>query len=126
MNKMVENKKRLCVNDIPNETLLRCAIRDNKMLLEKIRNLEAEKADLQREINNCKKQLAQKTQEFANWKKNSKLFYAGIEKDEGVAELLKISRDYKKEELRSLRKQRDDLLFKVGQYAQLLQKHNLL
>jgi chromosome segregation ATPase len=126
MNKMVKNKKRLCVNDIPNETLLRCAIRDNKMLLEKIRNLEAEKADLQREINNCKKQLAQKTQEFANWKKNSKLFYAGIEKDEGVAELLKISRDYKKEELRSLRKQRDDLLFKVGQYAQLLQKHNLL
>jgi hypothetical protein len=96
------------------------------MLLEKIRNLEAEKADLQRDINNCKKQLAQKTQEFANWKKNSKLFYAGIEKDEGVAELLKISRDYKKEELRSLRKQRDDLLFKVGQYAQLLQKHNLL
>jgi NTP pyrophosphatase (non-canonical NTP hydrolase) len=126
MNKMVKNKKRLCVNDIPNETLLRCAIRDNKMLLEKIRNLEAEKADLQREINNCKKQLAQKTQEFANWKKNSKLFYAGIEKDEGVAELLEISRDYKKEELRSLRKQRDDLLFKVGQYAQLLQKHNLL
>lgn len=126
MNKMVENKKRLCVNDIPNETLLRCAIRDNKMLLEKIRNLEAEKVDLQREINNCKKQLAQKTQEFANWKKNSKLFYAGIEKDEGVAELLKISRDYKKEELRSLRKQRDDLLFKVGQYAQMLQKHNLL
>jgi gliding motility-associated protein GldM len=54
------------------------------------------------------------------------VFYAGIEKDEGVAELLKISRDYKKEELRSLRKQRDDLLFKVGQYAQLLQKHNLL
>ena len=46
MNKMVKNKKRLCVNDIPNETLLRCAIRDNKMLLEKIRNLEAEKADL--------------------------------------------------------------------------------
>lgn len=126
MNKMVKNKKRLCVNDIPNETLLRCAILDNKMLLEKIRNLEAEKEDLQREINNCKKQLAQKTQEFANWKKNSKLFYAGIEKDEGVAELLKISRDYKKEELRSLRKQRDDLLFKVGQYAQLLQKHNLL
>lgn len=126
MNQKIERKKRLCVNDIPNETLLRCAIRDNKMLLEKIHNLEAEKADLQREINNCKKQLAQKTQEFANWKKNSKLFYAGIEKDEGVAELLKISRDYKKEELRSLRKQRDDLLFKVGQYAQLLQKHNLL
>lgn len=126
MKQKIEIKKRLCVNDIPNETLLKCAIRDNKMLIEKIRNLEAEKVDLQREINNYKKQLTQKTQEFANWKKNSKLFYAGIEKDEGVAELLKISRDYKKEELRSLRKQRDDLLFKVGQYAQLLQKHNLL
>lgn len=126
MNQKIERKKRLCVNDIPNETLLKCAIRDNKLLIEKIRNLEAEKVDLQREINNYKKQLTQKTQEFANWKKNSKLFYAGIEKDEGVAELLKISRDYKKEELRSLRKQRDDLLFKVGQYAQLLQKHNLL
>ena len=126
MKQKIEIKKRLCVNDIPNETLLKCAIRDNKMLIEKIRNLEAEKVDLQREINNYKKQLTQKTQEFANWKKNSKLFYAGIEKDEGVAEPLKISRDYKKEELRNLRKQRDDRLFKVGQYAQLLQKHNLL
>lgn len=126
MNKMVENKKRLCVNDIPNETLLKCAIRDNKMLLEKIRNLEADKEELQKEVNVCKKRLTQKEQEFANWKRNSKLFYNGISKEEGIAETLKVLKDYKKEELRSLRKQRDDLLFKVGQYAQMLQKHNLL
>lgn len=126
MNQKIERKKRLCVNDIPNETLLKCAIRDNKMLIEKIRNLEAEKEELRQEVNQYKKLLTQKEQEFANWKKNSKLFYNGIEKDEGVTELLKISRDYKKEELRSLRKQRDDLTFKVGQYAQMLQKHNLL
>lgn len=112
--------------NIPDSTIIKCLIRDNRCLMEEIKTLEQSIKSLTKEINNCNAKFTKKCQEFANYKSQSKTFYKGITKEEGIEELLKENRKYRKEEIQRLRKQVEDLTYTVGLYARILQENNLL
>lgn len=116
----------LTIDDIPVETLLKCAIRDNKILLDKIKTLEEQIESLKKDVKKEQGKLTRKEQEFAEWKKASKAFYKGITENEGLAEILKESRAYRREEIITLKKQNHDLGYQVGKYAQKLIENGLL
>ena len=108
--------------DVPDSTIIRCLIRDNKCLLAKIKQLEQQ---LDKELKDQDKKYTQKCQEFANYKAQSKEFYSEITK-EGINQLLKEVKKYRKEEINRLRKEVDQLHYVIGKYARTLQEHNLL
>jgi transposase-like protein len=116
----------LTIDDIPVETLLKCAIRDNKILLDKIKTLEEQIESLKKDVKKEQGKLTRKEQEFAEWKKTSKAFYKGITENEGLAEILKEARAYRREEITTLKKQNIDLGYQVGKYAQKLRENGLL
>ena len=119
MNK-IQNK------DIPDSTVIKCLIRDNRCLMAEIKQLEQHIETYKKEINSTNKKYTQKCQEFANYKAQSKEFYEGITKEEGINQLLKEVKKYRKEEIQRLRKEVEQLHYVIGKYAKTLQEHNLL
>lgn len=109
--------------DIPDSTVIRCLIRDNRCLIAEINQL---KQDFDKKLKELDKKYTQKCQEFANYKTQSKEFYEGITKEEGIHQLLKEAKDYRKEEIKRLRKEVEQLHYTMGKYARTLQEHNLL
>ena len=109
--------------DVPDSTIIKCLIRDNKCLLAKIKQLEQR---LDKELKDRDKKYTQKCQEFANYKTQSKEFYKGITREEGINQLLKEVREYKTKEIKRLRKEVEQLRYNIGKYARTLQEHNLL
>ncbi len=116
--------------DIPDSTIIKCLIRDNKCLLAEIKQLEQrldkELKDRDKKLKDKDKEYTQKCQDFANYKAQSKEFYSGITKEEGINQLLKEVKKYRKEEINRLRKEVDQLHCVIGKYAKTLQEHNLL
>ena len=109
--------------DVPDSTIIRCLIRDNKCLISEIKQLEQR---LDKELKDRDKKYTQKCQELANYKTQSKEFYKGITKEEGINQLLKEVRKYKTKEIKRLRKEVEQLRYVIGKYARTLQEHNLL
>lgn len=112
--------------DIPDSTIIKCLIRDNRCLIAEIKQLEKHIEVCKKEIKDSNKKYTQKCQEFSNWKAQTKNFYEGITKEEGISELLKETKAYKKEEIKRLRTEVEQLRYTVGKYARILQEHNLL
>lgn len=115
-----------CNKDVPDSTIIKCLIRDNRCLIAEIKQLEQHIETYKKEIDSSNKKYTQKCQEFSNWKAQTKNFYNGITKEEGVGELIKETKAYKKEEIKHLRKEVEQLRYIVGKYARVLQEHNLL
>lgn len=110
-------------NNVPDSTIIKCLIRDNRCLIADIAQLEQRIEILTKEF---EAKYTKKCQEFANYKKQSKAFYEGITKNEGIDELIKETRAYKKEQITRLKKEVEQLRYVTGKYARILQEHNLL
>lgn len=111
-----------CNKDVPDSTIIKCLIRDNRCLMAEIKQLEQR---LKIELKDRDKKYTQKCQEFTNYKTQSKEFYSGITKEEGIKQLLKEVREYKTKEIKRLRKEVEQLHYAIGKYARILQEHNL-
>ena len=112
--------------DVPDSTIIKCLIRDNKCLISEIAQMKQIIDSLNKEIKHQDKKYTQKCQEFSNYKSQSKAFYNGITKEDGIGELIKQCENYKKEEIKRLRKEVDQLQQVTGKYAKILIEHNLL
>lgn len=112
-----------CNKDVPDSTIIKCLIRDNRCLMAEIKQLEQR---LKIELKDRDKKYTQKCQEFTNYKIQSKEFYSGITKEEGIKQLLKEVREYKTKEIKRLRREVEQLHYAIGKYARILQEYNLL
>lgn len=112
-----------CNKDVPDSTIIKCLIRDNRCLMAEIKQLEQR---LKIELKDRDKKYTQKCQEFTNYKTQSKEFYSGITKEEGIKQLLKEVREYKTKGIKRLRREVEQLHYAIGKYARILQEYNLL
>ena len=112
--------------NVPDKTIIKCLIRDNKCLIKEIKELEVKLNEKDKLINEFKAKVTQLQQAHANYKKQTKTFYDVISKEEGFKEIIKELKESRKKELISLRKQRDDLMFITGKYIKMLQENCLL
>ena len=88
-------------NNVPDSTIIRCLIRDNRCLIADVAQLKQRIEILTKE---AEAKYTKKCQEFANYKNQSKAFYECITKNEGIDEIIKETRAYKKEQITRLKK----------------------
>lgn len=112
--------------DIPDGEIIKWLCKDNLKLLNEIKQLKEVISKQSKEYVDLCKKLKHSEKIYNNYKKQTKVFYDGITKEEGFKEIIKELKNSRKQELISLRKQRDDLMYICGKYARLLQENCLL
>ena len=112
--------------NVPDGEIIKCLCRDNLRLIEEIKALKEIISKQQNEYSELYKKLKHSEKIYNDYKKQTKTFYEGISKEEGFKEIIKELKQQRKQEIISLKKQRDDLMYMCGRYARILQENCLL